>query len=81
VGKEIKVPHQPTDAVSPIRAIIASENPGGEEFVLPVDDIDEVHPLLAVSHDCEVDRNAPALAAAMTLMLRFGGNILFFASA
>lgn len=62
---------------SAFHAIIATENPNGEEFVLPADDLDELHPLIAVAHDCAVQRDAASLAAAMREMLRFGSRILF----
>jgi hypothetical protein len=63
--------------MSPFRAIIASANPGGQNFVLPVADLDELNPLMAVAHDSEVERDAASLAMAMNLMLRFGRRILF----
>ena len=62
---------------SPFHAIIAMANPNGDAFVLPVDDLDELHPLMAVSHDSAVARDASSLAAAMNEMLRFGSRILF----
>jgi hypothetical protein len=63
--------------LSPFHAIIAADNPGAQAFVLPIDHLDELHPLMAVPHDCEANRRASALAEAMTLMLRFGSRILF----
>jgi hypothetical protein len=64
-------------ALSPFHAIMAADNSAAQAFVLPIDDLDELHPLMAVPHDCEVTRTASAIAEAMTLMLRFGNRILF----
>jgi len=62
---------------SPFHAIVAAENPGGEEVVLLADDIDEMHPLMNVPHDDAVPRDATSISAAMKEMLRFGSRILF----
>lgn len=62
---------------SPFHAIISAANPNGDAFVLPAEVLDESHPLMAVSHDCAVARDAPSLASAMKQMLRFGSRILF----
>lgn len=64
-------------ATTPFRAIIATENPSADECVLVTDDVEERHLLMNVPRDCEVERDAPSLAAAMTLMMRFGSRILF----
>lgn len=62
---------------SAFRAIIAMENPNGDEIVLTTDDLDELNPLMVVPHDSAIPRGAPSLAAAMKEMLRFGSHILF----
>ena len=61
----------------PFRAIIAVENPGGDQAVLLADDLDELQPLMNVPHDCAVQRDAASLSAAMKEMLRFSSRILF----
>lgn len=61
----------------PFHAIIAANNPGGDEIVLPADDLNELHPLLAVPHDRAILRDEASLARAMREMLRFGSRILF----
>jgi len=61
----------------PFHAIIAMENPGGDQAVLLADDLDELQPLMNVPHDCAVRRDAASLAAAMKEMLRFGSRIVF----
>jgi len=61
----------------PFQAIIATGNPGGDDIVLPADELDEQNPLIAVPHDCAIPRDAPSLAAAMKEMLRFSSHILF----
>ena len=58
------------NAVTPFHAIIALENPGNHDRVLPVDDLDENQPWMAVSQDWVVNRDAPSLAAAMKQMLQ-----------
>jgi hypothetical protein len=61
----------------PFRAIIAMENPGGDQAVLLTDDLDEMQTLMNVPHDCAVRRDAASLAAAMKEMLRFCSRIVF----
>jgi hypothetical protein len=61
----------------PFHAIIALENPTGEGVVLPISDLDELHPLMAVAHDRAVERDAVSIATALKEFLRFGSNILF----
>jgi hypothetical protein len=58
------------NTVTPFHAIIALENPGNHDRVLPVGDLDENQPLMAVPQDWVVNRDAPSLAAAMKLMLQ-----------
>src|ERR1700730_9513542 len=60
----------------PFRAIVAAENPSGDEVVLLADEIDELHPLMNVPHDGSVPRDPASLSAAMKVMLRFGSRIL-----
>jgi hypothetical protein len=62
---------------TPFHAIIAKENPGGQDYVLPVDDLDELHPLLVAPRDIKMQRDASSLTQAMSLMLRYGAQILF----
>lgn len=62
---------------TPFRAIIARQNSAGSRAVLLAEDIDELHPLMAVPHDCAISRDAPSLAAAMRGLLRFSSRILF----
>jgi hypothetical protein len=61
----------------PFHAIIALENPTGEAVVLPIRDLDELHPLMAVAHDRAVTRDPTSIATALAGLLRFGSNILF----
>lgn len=62
---------------NPFRAIIAGQKPDGSDVVLLAEDLDELHPLMSVPHDCAIVRDAPSLAAAMKEMLRFSSHILF----
>ena len=64
-------------AIDPFRAVIASDNTGGQEFVLQVNDLDETHPLFTVPHDCQVQRDVASLATAMSLMLKTARRVLF----
>lgn len=64
-------------AISPFHAIIATQNPNASQDVLLVQDLDELHPLMAVPQDFEVNRDALSLAGAMALMLRSAGVALF----
>jgi hypothetical protein len=62
---------------SPFRAIVAAENPSGDQAVLLADDIDELQPLMNVPRDSAVPRDPGSLSAAMREILRFGSRILF----
>jgi len=62
---------------APFHAIIALKNPGGNAAVLPVADLDERHPLMAVAQDCAVSRDAKSIADALSGLLRVGARILF----
>lgn len=64
-------------AVDPFHSIIASSNPTSHPTVLVVGDFDETHPLIQVSHDAAVAREAKALVAAMKLLLRSAEKVLF----
>jgi hypothetical protein len=64
-------------AISPFHAIIAAQNPNESQSVLIAQDLDEQHPLMAVPHDFEVNRDAVSLAAAMAMMLRSASAVLF----
>jgi hypothetical protein len=64
-------------ATSPFQAIIALENPAAHVAVIPVDLVDERQPLMAVPHDWRVARDAPALAAALRLMLQSSNVVAF----
>jgi hypothetical protein len=61
----------------PFRAIIAMANPGNDQNVLVADELSDHEPLMTVSHDCAVQRDAASLSAAMKEMLRFGSRIVF----
>jgi hypothetical protein len=61
----------------PFHAIIARENPSGDQAVLLADDLDELQPLMNVPHDCAVQRDAASLSAAMREMRRFSSRSLF----
>jgi hypothetical protein len=56
---------------------VASENPNAAPFILTPGEISEDHRLIAAPHDFEVDRDAPALAAAMALLLKSANTVLF----
>jgi hypothetical protein len=58
------------------RAIIAGENPAGDEVVLVAGDLDEQQALMNVPRDCAIPRDATSLVAAMKEMLRFGSRIV-----
>src|SRR5262249_11776331 len=62
---------------SPFRAIIAMQNLNGDAIVLAIDDLDELHPLMAVPRDRAVARDAVSIAGALKELLHFGNNILF----
>lgn len=64
-------------AIDPFRAIIAMDNAGGQEFVLPANKLDETHPLFSVAHDCQVQRDVASLATAMSMMLKSASHVLF----
>ena len=61
----------------PFHAIIAAENPGGDEAVLCTDELNEDHVLMAVPHECAVPRDVKSLVAALYEMLCFGSRIVF----
>lgn len=61
----------------PFHAIISAENPGGDESVLCIDDLDENHTLMAVTNERDVLRNVGSLTTAFRGMLRFGKRIAF----
>lgn len=64
-------------ALSPFHAIIALEKPAGNESVLPVDQLTEQEPRMAVPRDWEVSREAPPLAGAMRMMLQAANIVMF----
>ena len=64
-------------AIDPFRAIVATENTAGQEFILRASELDETHPLFAVPHDCQVQREAASLATAMSMMFRGAKHVLF----
>ena len=66
--------HQATD---PFHAIIANSNPTSDPSVLVVGEFDETHPLIAVSNDAAIAREAQALVAALKLLLRSAEKVLF----
>ena len=61
----------------PFHAIIAATNPRNENFVLPANDLDENHPLMAVPHECRVKRDIDSLSAALRQLLRIGSRLVF----
>ena len=63
--------------VDPFHAIIAAANPGGQDFVLYANGLDETHPLFAVPHSCQVQRDGVSLATAMKLLLTTARSVLF----
>lgn len=62
---------------APFHAIIAQENPGGNAAVLPLADIDEQQPLMAVAQDRAVTREGESIAEALSGFLRASTRILF----
>lgn len=62
---------------APFHAIIAQQNPGENAAVLPVADLDERHPLMAVAQDRAVARDAKSIADALSGLLCVGARILF----
>jgi len=64
-------------SVDPFHAIFASSNPTSNPSVLVVGEFDETHPLVAVSHDAAIAREAQSLVEAMKLLLQSAQKILF----
>ncbi|MGQ3210895.1 hypothetical protein [Shinella sp.] len=62
---------------APFHAIIAQHNPGGSATVLPVADLDDRQPLMAVTQDRAVLRESESIAQALSGFLRVGTRILF----
>lgn len=62
---------------APFRAIIALENPAQDPAVLPPDELDEGHPLMAAPRDAAVPRDVASIVGALREFLRFGSRILF----
>jgi len=58
-------------------AIIAVQNPGGDQDVLTVDETDDNNPLMISPINWEVERVGIQLASAMRPLLRSAGKILF----
>lgn len=67
------IEHQRT----PFHAIIAQQNPGGSADVLPITDVDEFQPLMAVAQDRAVSRDAETIVGALNCFLRLSTRILF----
>ena len=63
--------------IDPFHAIIATANPGDQDFVLHANDLDETHPLFVVHHDCQVPRDVASLATAMSFLLKTARSVLF----
>jgi hypothetical protein len=61
----------------PFRAIIALTNPTGDDFVLQADELDEIHPLMAIPQSCVVARDAVSIGAAVKELLQYSARILF----
>ena len=61
----------------PFRGIIAKDNPGNDPSVLLADVLSDGEPLMTVSHDCAVRRDAASLSAAMKVILCFSSRIVF----
>lgn len=61
----------------PFHAIIAQNNFGGSAAVVPLADLDELHPLVAMTRDSAVPREAGSIAQALSGFLRFGTRIMF----
>jgi hypothetical protein len=64
-------------AANPFHAIITSSNPTSHPSVVVIGELDEANPLIRVSHDASVVREARALAAAMKLLLQSAEKVLF----
>ena len=64
-------------AIDPFHAIIAMENPGDENFILQANDIDDIHPLFSVPHECRIQREAKPLAETMSVILKAARHVLF----
>lgn len=62
---------------APFHAIIAEQNLGGSAAVLPVTDIDEQQPLMAVAQDRAISRDCGSIAGALSGFLRVSTRILF----
>lgn len=62
---------------APFHAIIAQQNPAGNAAVLPVADVDERQPLMAVAQNSAVAREAESIAGALSGFLRVSTRILF----
>ncbi|CUW92154.1 MULTISPECIES: hypothetical protein [Rhizobium/Agrobacterium group] len=62
---------------APFHAIIAQQNPSGNASVLPVADINDQQPLMAVTQDRAVSRESETIAQTLSGFLRVGTLILF----
>jgi len=62
---------------APFHAIIALQNPVGNAALLPVADLDDNQPLMAVAQDRTVSREAESIAGALSGFLRVSTRILF----
>jgi hypothetical protein len=62
---------------APFHAIIAQQHHGENATVLPVADLDERHPLMAVAQDRAVARDAKSIADALSGLLCVSARILF----
>ena len=64
-------------AVDPFRAIVATENPEGHDFVLHADTLEETQSLFYVAHDCQVPRDSASIANAISLLLKTARSVVF----
>lgn len=62
---------------SRFHAILALQDPGGNAVVLPVADVNEQQPLMAVAQDRAISREGESIAGALSGFLRASTRILF----
>lgn len=59
------------------RAILAAATSEGADYVLSVNDLDEIHPLMAVPTERSIARDVDSLSEALKGLLRFGSRLVF----
>lgn len=61
----------------PFRGIIAKERNSNAEAIIPVDDVEDDHPLIAAPTSKAINRDAPSISAAVSQLLQHANRIVF----